>query len=351
MNSIMWKYIDEEPSCIEKLLNSKEVLDAAANVIDYDALYFVAHGSSYNAAITVHDFFSRVTGKRAYAYTPSSFINSCFSLNVEKKPLVVAISETGTSRGLIEAVEHAEKEKISVLSITDTANSPIEKLGTYVLHMQCGKEDSNAKTKGYTNTLVALILLATEIGYKLGKISDTDKTEIRNEIAGCANQIPSLKNLVLSRMKELNFGRNLTCLYVLGSGMNYGTAMEGQLKMMETMCVPTAFNDIGEFSHGMHRSVSNKIDSIVIDTGTDHIDAIKAWNFLCDAGRSSILITSDDSYSGNNVINISRCKFTNSVLLTTLVIQVISVFTPENNGLDPNRPSHNELTETMETRV
>ena len=55
-------------------------------------------------------------------------------------------------------------------------------------------------------------------------------------------------------------------LYVLGTGMNYGTAMEGQLKLMETMCIPTMYNDLEEFSHGMHRSIGRGSSVLLLCT-------------------------------------------------------------------------------------
>ncbi len=53
-------------------------------------------------------------------------------------------------------------------------------------------------------------------------------------------------------------------IYVIGDGMQFGSCLEGQLKLMETMCMPTMFNDILEFSHGMHRSLNTSSHVLVL---------------------------------------------------------------------------------------
>ena len=77
--SIMWKYMKEEKDLLLELLNQdyKE--------LDLDALYIVAHGSSYNAASAVAPFISKYASIRVYVYTPSSFKYNARSIDFENK--------------------------------------------------------------------------------------------------------------------------------------------------------------------------------------------------------------------------------------------------------------------------
>ena len=70
-------------------------------------------------------------------------------------------------------------------------------------------------------------------------------------------------------------------LYVIGNGMHFGTAMEGQLKMMETQCIPSMFNDLGEFSHGMHRALTIDSNVILINTEAEEL----RLDMACGTGR------------------------------------------------------------------
>lgn len=351
-NSIMWKYIDEEPNSINRLLASQDIHQIVQIIRHYDEVIFVAHGSSFNAAITIHNFFSKMTGIHTEVFTPSQFISNKLEISKERRELIIAISQTGTSRGVIEAIEYAHRNGNYVLGMTDNADTLIERRSDSTAYIYCGNEESNAKTKGYTNTLVLLLLLAIHTGIVRKHISEQIAEDVIKEIESSLSMIPTVKNHVLQRLNEARFGKDEKTMYIIGNGMNYGTAMEGQLKIMETMCIPTAFNNTGEFSHGMHRSVNKNVDSIVIDVGEiEHNDTLTTWKFLSRNGSKSILITTNPEIQGNLVIHIPYFKLTQSVILTTLIIQVVSTFIPELNGLDPNRESHNEFPKEIETRI
>ena len=126
-NSIMWKYIDEEPNSINRLLASQDIHQIVQIIRHYDEVIFVAHGSSFNAAITIHNFFSKMTGIHTEVFTPSQFISNKLEISKERRELIIAISQTGTSRGVIEAIEYAHRNGNYVLGMTDNADTLIER--------------------------------------------------------------------------------------------------------------------------------------------------------------------------------------------------------------------------------
>lgn len=354
--SIMWEYISQEPKVLQQLLGNPEIA-ALANRIGktLDCIYFVAHGSSFNAAMAVSDFLSRQAKLRVYVYTPANFRYNAASLAQEaaEHTLVAAISQTGTSSGAIDALRSAKAMGFSTLGITDVKGSPIAQESDYTLILGCGEEESNAKTKGYSATLMVLMLWAVQLGRVRDTLSEEAANAIQQELAEQVRQLPQLMEQTLHWCHAHCFGSTVKDLYVLGYGMNFGTAMEGQLKLMETMCIPTMFNDIGEFSHGMHRSITP--DSTVLLIASPHplqvltkqtaayLQSIQAHTILLDAtGQENTIDTS---------IPVPAHPLTQSVLLLTLVIQVLSVYGPEYLGTDPNRDAHNDFTEVVHTRV
>lgn len=354
--SIMWEYISQEPEILERLLGNTEIAELANRIgKTLECIYFVAHGSSFNAAMTVSDFLSRNAKLRVYVYTPANFRYNAASISreVPERTLVAAISQTGTSSGAIDALRSAKAMGFSTLGITDVAGSPIAQESDHTLILGCGEEDSNAKTKGYSATLMVLMLLAVHLGCVRDTLNEESANAIRQELAGQIRQHPKILEQTLSWCRANSFGSTLKDLYVLGYGMNFGTAMEGQLKLMETMCIPTMFNDIGEFSHGMHRSITP--DSTVLLIAAPHplqtltkqtaayLQSIQAHTILLDA-------TGQESTEGVS-IQVPSHPLTQSVLLLTLVIQILSVYGPEHWGLDPNRDAHNDFTEVVHTRV
>ena len=354
-NSIMWKYIDEEKEALTNVLKQKETQEVAKQLKEkgYTSIYFVAHGSSYNASVSLTDFFTRMTGLRAFAYPPENFIMNCTNIYKEDNPLLIGISQTGTSRGVLEAIAKSKEASVSSLGLTSVKNSKITTYANHHLYFDCGEEDSNAKTKGYSSTLLILILLAIYLGLENGTIDLQVVEDVKQEIKESINQLDDLKKHVIKCLDQFEYGKEVKDFYVIGTGMNFGTAQEGQLKMMETLCIPTMFNNLGEFPHGMHRSINRNSSVVLLQIGDCFEDDMKnTWNFLKEATNKPILITTKEKETENElIINIPYYRYTESILLTVLLIQIISCYVPEVNGLEPNRPSNELYVKQVDTRI
>ena len=123
---------------------------------------------------------------------------------------------------------------------------------------------------------------------------------------------------------------------------------------METMCIPTMFNDILEFSHGMHRSINKDSYVMLINAGSVYSRELfgKTYEYLQNITEHVMMINvTDYPMDRENVIDIPLFVNDDSVLLTVLAVQILSVYIPELNGYDPNRDANNDYTDCVETRV
>ncbi|HWP22029.1 MAG TPA: SIS domain-containing protein [Candidatus Cryosericum sp.] len=354
--SIMWQYIAQEPVSLAHLMQSEQTDEyAEKNGERIRTVYIVGHGSSFNAGVCTVGFFAESAKIRAYAQTPGFFCNggSTFSLENPQSTLIVLISQTGTSAGTIGALEHAKASGFRTLAITEVEDSPIARKADDVLRLFCGIEESNAKTKGYSATLALLMRLALSLGKRNGILNEQEHQICLNELDGMIRELPNVQERVQAFCRRTAFGQGMRELYVLGSGMNFGTAQEGQLKLMETMCISTMFNDIGEFSHGMHRAIHRDSSVLLIKACDSMKDSIEqSYQYLkgiCD--NVWIIDASGEESPDDSRIVLPVFKQTQSLLLTTLAVQILSVFAPECNGLDPNRDAHNDFTIVAATRV
>ena len=354
--SIMWTYMEEEEAVLCRLLQDPDIPAVAAALPSaLEGICFIAHGSSYNAAVSTADLIARVSGLRVQAFTPANFLYNSGGVLAEnaKKLLMVFISQTGTSSGALEALAEAKRMGFSTLGITDVAGSPMSAEPDHVLFLRCGEEDSNAKTKGYSATLLLLMLLGLHLGEARGTLSQAVLKEYLRELQAQAGELSLVQQRMLRWCESRRFGSALRDFYVLGSGMNFGTAMEGQLKLMETACIPTMFNDIGEFSHGMHRSITRQ-STVVLLRAVYPLAKLTEKTFrylrgICD--NTLLLDAAGDMPEEQDRVLLPCHPLTQSLLLFTRAIQVLSVYGPETQGLDPNRDAHNDLTEIVHTRV
>lgn len=340
----MWTYIRQEKECLTRLMKDDSISSLAKQWKDKTKICMIAHGSSYNAAFSVAPLFEKVAGMQVICTTPSRFIH-----NMEKSllgdALYVAISQTGNSRGVLEAIRSVSQG--ATLAITEKEGLLVDTCCKEGLYLHCGPEESNAKTKGYSCTVLALMLLCVELAVEKGMLSQQERENIRQELELEIEQLDTVIDQTIRYCEETSFGKGCSELYFLGDGIQLGTAMEGQLKLMETLCVPTCFNDLVEFSHGMHRAMTQKSQVILIDDGTEPTLADQSVAYLKKI-HTPVLHLSNRT---NGDIQVPAYVFSHSLLSMIAVIQVLSVFIPEINGLDPNRNAHNDYTDAVNTRI
>lgn len=287
---------------------------------------------------------------------PMSFnyhINTSDTIYDREETLIVAISQTGTSRGTIEAIEHAKKLGYKVLTITDVIDTPVANLGDYYLNIGCGEENSNAKTKGVCCTLVLLEIFAIELGLLKGALSQEKYKAINKEIDLSIKEIDGVIDKTVDWIKNCEFGTNVKDICFLGYGKNDGTILEGMLKLIETMCIPATSTDIEEFSHGLHRYISKDSHLVIVNTGgIGGNEAIRTYDYFKTKINNCLLINgAEPIIDDKQVINISEKKYTQSALCIMLIFHILSVAIPEKNGLDPNADSNDEYTKFIKTRV
>ena len=74
-DSIMWTYMAQEEAVLRRLLADPDIgAVAAALPPGLESICFVAHGSSYNAAVATADLIARAAGLRVQVFTPANFL-------------------------------------------------------------------------------------------------------------------------------------------------------------------------------------------------------------------------------------------------------------------------------------
>ena len=350
--SIMWKYISEEKDILQANLERNDIAVLASRLTGYQTVYFVSHGSSYNASMTVAPFFMKYAGINAICVTAGNFI-SCedrVSLLDKQKTLIVLISQTGNSRGTLEGALMARRHGIDTLGLSANDSATLKGSTDFFLTLNCGEEDSNAKTKGMSSTILVLLLLAMEISVLKNRITQETKKAMMKELYQQCEELEAVHKLTTDFCDKTSFGKDMENFYIIGTDMNYGLALEAQIKVMETMCIPTCAVDSEEFSHGTHRSINEKTSLLIIRTPQNADMAQKTYDYFNMIARVSMIETFDDNRR-DNVVNIPCHPLTQSVLTIVEFIQIISAYAPEYNHLDPNRDANNEFTELAETRI
>lgn len=119
-------------------------------ILGADRILFCGLGASGVMALDAFHKFLRLGFNAAY-YTDSHFMNIACA-NADAGTLVIAISHSGESRGLLEAIRLARKNRAKVVALTSYLNSSVTKLADAVLI------SSSNETKYRSDAMVSRIL-------------------------------------------------------------------------------------------------------------------------------------------------------------------------------------------------
>lgn len=342
----MWQYIDEQKDILMHILNQEEkILSFLPDLfIDKKEIIITASGSSFNAAMLVKAMLEKKTQHNIYVETPFQlrYYSSLFNQNSNK--VLIALSQTGKSIGTLECIEMAKVHHIPTLSITAYDDSPIAKGADAHINMLCGDEPVGPKTKGFTATVLTLQLV-------LMKMMEISSKEYIQEYMQSIQELPyNIQEAKQWCKAHHNFAKVLS-MSIVGFGVNYPTAREGTLKVLETMQIPVMNFDMEEFMHGPHRTIVKDSYLIMIDTLGEGQTLMNNLIDFSKTKTNNYLIISTLKHNQDHIIHIKEYPLTSSWLNIVVIFQVMCTYFPEVNGVNSSDPVYGDFATTVGTRI
>ncbi|NUY39222.1 glutamine--fructose-6-phosphate transaminase (isomerizing) [Wolbachia endosymbiont of Litomosoides brasiliensis] len=266
-SSFMLKEIFEQPCVLNKTIN--QFYKKYTGVISTNKKLFselsyitiVGCGSSYFVGLIAKYWLESVAQVRVYLEISSEFRYS--NARLEEGSIGLFISQSGETADTMEALRYAKSQKQTIISITNTFNSSIEKISDIVLHTLAGPEIGVASTKTFSAQLAILACFALE----LAKIKDTVGAKRTKQLSDAINSIPEYVEYVLNAIKIQHISDSIlkhNSIILIGRGSSYGVAMEGALKIKELSYINTIGIAAGEMKHGSIALIDSSVLVIAI---------------------------------------------------------------------------------------
>ena len=219
--------------------------------------YFVACGTSYNAAKCASVFFNNIAGVNITAYFPGDFRSQCLRA-VEDGDIIIGISQSGETKDLIDIFNQVKEagKKVTGINIVNNVNSTLalEKSDIFI-PLHCGPEIAVPATKSFINQLLVLYILAVRLAehFLKNKMKGVTKAELEHRRSNIY-LVPGLISAALKNSREpvRQAGVDLflePSMHILATGMQ-GIAREGALKVREVVLNHTEGFEAPEFKHG-----------------------------------------------------------------------------------------------------
>src|ERR1700733_7290552 len=241
--SRMLDEIRQQPEVLARTLASElrriEKFRALINRRKPRLVVLVARGTSDNAAQFGRYVIEITTGIPVSLAAPS--VSTVYGARVNyKEALIVALSQSGESTDTNQVLEQARKAGAVTVGITNQARGALAGIAEHVFLVRAGREKSVAATKTYTGQLMILYLLAYALGAKI-RIADLEA------IPDLAARALTLETEVRAMAERYRFMHHAV---VVGRGLNYASAFEFALKLMETSYIVAERFSSADFLHG-----------------------------------------------------------------------------------------------------
>ena len=237
--------IQEQPAALERLLShEKEIARAAELVVRRDArlIRLVGHGSSDNAASFGIYAFGLLPRWTAMRDTITLTVHYGTPLDMTGST-VIGLSQSGQTPDVVEYVARARAAGALTIAVTNDPSSELAAAAELGIPLATEPELAVAATKTYVNTLAALALLAGHLAGRGPEISGG----VRRAAAQLAEVLPSLERSAAAIALPFAYtGR----MFVIGRGVEFATAREIALKLLETCRVAAEPLTATDLAHG-----------------------------------------------------------------------------------------------------
>ena len=272
---------------------------------------------------------------------------------VSADDLVILVSQSGETADTLEALRLSKRLGADTLAIVNAKGSSIAREADMVLYTHAGPEISVASTKAYMVQLAVFYLIAFELSYARGAISEEECRKYIKLLENVPNEIKSmLENPEKSQYVASKLIASENLLYI-GRGLDYALSMEGSLKLKEISYIHSESYAAGELKHGTISLVTDGMPVIAVATQDEIYDkTVSNVKEVKARGAYTIMITKENHIPASDVSDFTiTVPDTDGLLMPMIAIiplQLIAYYTADLKGNDVDKPRNLAKSVTVE---
>jgi glutamine---fructose-6-phosphate transaminase (isomerizing) len=264
----MAKEIDDQPTVAARVLDelgdgvSNGTLWANLGLAPFDRVQVIGCGTSLNAGRVIGNVLRSVGGLPV-----ANCVASEAAMDMpEPGTLCLAISQSGETADVLQALDFRVSQQSSILALTNNAHSSVARRADAVISCVAGPEISVAATKTFVCQIIAGVAVTISALVATCKLSATEASRLVDELRRIPNQLAAagaIAKTVIPPIAEELMGASGFIFIARGSGLPY--AAEGALKLKELSYRWAEDYPAGELKHGPLALVGDGTPVVVID--------------------------------------------------------------------------------------
>jgi glucosamine--fructose-6-phosphate aminotransferase (isomerizing) len=346
----MLKEIYEQPKAIaDTLIGRSEGLDLKIKFKKFEKIVIIACGTAYNAGLVGKYAIEKWGQIPVDVELASEYRYREPSLN--KKTLVIPISQSGETMDTLMALRYAKSKGATIFSVCNTNGSTIGRESDSVLYTYAGPEIAVASTKAFATQLIAMYLIALQIGKQLGHLSKKDVKSITEQLTALPAKVEQVLETVEPLRELTRKFKDAGSILFLGRHVGYPTALEGALKLKELAYMHAEGFAGGELKHGPIALIDKGTPVVAIMPTQDSVLAEKMASNIQEVkarGAVVIAISQFDFVGADHLIRIPTVDLLLQPVLSVVPLQVIAYEMAVARGNDVDQPRNLAKSVTVE---
>lgn len=283
-------------NCIDLVEDGIHSWLSTANNVNFRRVYIVGCGTSYYAALVGKYVIEHLTHLPVEAHQAFAFSLYTEPALINKKTLVIGVSTTGNTESVCNALEFARHCGAITLAFTAAPGSKITEISQTTI-LTGGRVTVAVKTETYLQSLICLYLFGIHLAEKLGLLGSGEVEDWHSQIHRAeeitrrffAKQQSEIVNLV-------DLYASTDMVFIVGTGLNFGTAEEASLKVVEIAKMYSVSQEMENFFHGYDRELNETSPMFFLaPRGAASDRMLDFLTFNRKVGVPSIVLTTEDN--------------------------------------------------------
>ena len=333
---------------VNKSVSFKDEIDNL-DLGKFKRIHLIGMGSSYNACLLASYWIEKVAKIPTVCSNSSEFRYR--EPIIEDGTLIIPVSQSGETADTLSASHLMKQNGYDQLSIVNTKNTELERITSNSIYMRANKEIGVASTKTFMSTLQILFTLALHLA------ENSNPKLINNKLLDDFKNLPTYMNNIFQNSKLIKqiakkYSKYSNFLY-LGRGYNYPIAMEGALKLKELSYVHAEGYPAGEMKHGPISLIEDKMPVFAIITDGVYLNKMISNIREIGSRDGNIIVLTNcsdklDKSWYSDLINFDHTPDIFSPFLSTICIQLFSIYIAMERNLDVDQPRNLAKSVTVE---
>lgn len=304
--------------------NGEKFKEYANKIKEAKKVLLVGAGSSFHACIYGYYLFSKL-GIDCKPIVASEFKN--FSNILDENTILIAVSQSGETADVLEAVRIAKSKNCKVYSIVNVYGSTLMRESDFYLLMNSGFEVGVAATKTFTSQLIIFYIL-----YKILKNESFSMKHLSSQILDLLGR--SRREYI---EKIADMLKDKEHIFLIGRGLSYVSSLEGALKIKEISYIHAEAFAGGELKHGTLALIENNTPCIVFVDRENYEEIISNAHEVKARGGFIIGVSPFKDKVFDVWIKIPDCE-EEIPILQIIPIQLLAYLLSVKRGYNPDYP-------------